>query len=212
MKTSRSARSANAVALAALCFLAFIVLGFAVTRHGEPAWLLPLDRALRGRSLLVAWVLTWMCYAYVLAPLYAVLVVVAIVSRRWRAAAIASILISLVCWQSADLFQHLFARPRRTDWIVRHETAFSYPSSHAAISTGFYFLWGLVLRSSELSPAVRWGGFWGLTVLTLAIVWSRLALAAHYVTDVAGGVLLGGAVILLGLAVCERFGWRLIGR
>ncbi|MGZ3497606.1 MAG: phosphatase PAP2 family protein [Vulcanimicrobiaceae bacterium] len=212
MKTSRSAQSANDVALAALCFLAFIVQGFAVTRHGEPGWLLPVEHALRGHSLLVAWVLTWMCYVYVLAPLYAVLIVLAIVSPRWRVPAIASIVISLACWQSADLFQHLFARPRRLDWLVRRESAFSYPSSHAAISTGFYFLWALMLRASELPALVRYGGFWVLTLLTAAIIWSRLALAAHYVTDVVGGVLLAGTIILLGLAVSERFGWRFIGR
>lgn len=209
---TRSARSANAVAVAALCFLAFVVQGFDVTRHGEPAWLLPVEHALRGHSLLVAWILTWTCYAYVLAPLYIALIVLAIASPKWRVAAIASIVISLACWQSADLFQHLFARPRQLGWLVRHETAFSYPSSHAAISTGFYFLWALLLRASDLPAGVRYGGFWGLTALTVAILWARLALAAHYVTDLVGGVLLAGTIILVAIAVCERFGWRFIRR
>ena len=196
---------ANAFALAAICFLGFVVLGFAVTRNGEPQVLLQVEHVLRGRSLLVAWVLTWMCYAYVLVPLYIALIILAIVSPRWRVPAIASIVISLVCWQSADLFQHAFARPRRLDWLVRHETALSYPSSHAAISTGLYFFWALVLRASDLPVATRIWGFWSLTLLTLAIMWSRLSLGAHYVTDLAGGVLLAFTVILVALAVLR---WR----
>jgi undecaprenyl-diphosphatase len=198
--------------LAALCLLAFVVLGYASVRFGEPAWLMGFEITLRGHSLLLAWILTWACYPYVLGPLYIASIVLAIVSPRWRAPAIAAIVVSLLCWRGADLFQHLFARPRRLDWLVRHETAFSYPSSHAALAVGFYFFWANVIRASRMRPWTRWGGFGLLALLTVAICWARLALGAHYLTDVLGGALLGGAVSLLALAVAARFGWELTRR
>ena len=91
------------------------------------------------------------CYPLVLAPLAALLLV-----RRgaFRPGAGASSSASSSCCSAgvaADLFQHLFARPRRLDWVVKHERAFSYPSSHAAIATGFYALWAVML-SSRICP------------------------------------------------------------
>jgi undecaprenyl-diphosphatase len=129
--------------------------------------------------------------------------IVAIVSKRWRVRALYVIAVALICWGLADGFQHFFARPRRDDWLIRHEHAFSYPSSHAAISTGFYFLWGWVLLRSELPRWIRFASFIILTAFTLGIVWSRLALGAHYPTDVCGGIMLGLAVSLLAAAAVK---------
>jgi undecaprenyl-diphosphatase len=120
--------------------------------------------------------------------------------------------VALVCWGAADGFQHYFARPRRDDWLIRHEHAFSYPSSHAAICTGFYFFWGLTLLRSQLAAWLRVGAFTLLTALTLGIIWSRLALGAHYPTDVIGGAALGAVIILLAAALVRTAGGRLLER
>jgi membrane-associated phospholipid phosphatase len=107
----------------------------------------------------------------------------------------------LVCWRGVDLLQHVFVRPRRLDWVVKHETSYSYPSSHAAIATGFYALWALMLSLSELSRRVRAIAAGLLVLLAVAICWSRLALGAHYLTDLAGGALFAIAVVSAGVAV-----------
>ncbi len=44
-----------------------------------------------------------------------------------------------------------------------------------------------------------------LLVCAVGIPWSRLALGAHYLTDVAGGLLLGAAFLCAALAVILRF-------
>jgi len=178
-----------------------------VTTHPEPPALAALALALRGRGTAIAWRFTEMGWAYVLAPLYVGLIVLAIFRPEWRVPALFSVAIGLVCWGAAAGFQQFFARPRRTDWLIRHETSFSYPSSHAAISTGFYFLCGLLaLRSRLLAPGLRYTLFAVLTLLTLAIMWSRIELAAHNITDVIGGVMLALAIILLGAAALEWTG------
>lgn len=151
-------------------------------------------------------------FAHTLVPLNIACIVLAAVSPRWRLPALFVVAVALACWGLTDGLQHYFARPRRMDWIIRHEHAFSYPSSHASISTGFYFLWGLVLLRSGLAAWLRVAAFAVLTAFTLGILWSRLALGAHYPTDVIGGAALGLAVILLAQALLRTAGRRLFTR
>lgn len=197
---------------AIVLFAAMMWLGYYVTQHGEPPVLWAFAQGVRGHAVGLAWALTNAGYAQVLAPLYVVCIVIAIVSPRWRVPILFVLAVALVCWRADDALQHYFARPRRADWIIRHEHAFSYPSSHAAISAGFYFLSGLVLLRSRLPAWLRGGAFVLLSALTLGIMWSRLALGAHYPTDVLGGAVLAAAVILLGFALLRTSGRRLFER
>lgn len=176
--------------VAVLAFGGFVLLGMDVVRYGEPGGLLGWESSLLDHSTLVAWWLTWGCYVTVLVPLAVVLLIVAWLVPAWRARIIFSIVMLLLCWRGADFFQHVFARPRPLHWVVKHETTFSYPSSHAAIVTGFYGLWALMLYMSDLPRATRAVASALIVILGLAICWSRLALGAHYFTDLAGGALL----------------------
>jgi len=191
----------KAALVALVTFVVFAALGIVVTRQGEPAALLGLERSLVDRGTLVAWWLTWACYPKLLFPLALVLLLVARRFARWRVRILFSIAMLLLCWQGADLFQHLFARPRRLDWVVKHETSFSYPSSHTAIAAGFYALWAWMLYMSELPRASRAIGGSVLAILAIAICWSRLALGAHFATDLIGGALLGLALVSAGVAL-----------
>ncbi|MBV8149473.1 MAG: phosphatase PAP2 family protein [Candidatus Eremiobacteraeota bacterium] len=186
-------------------FVLFLELGFYVKGHGEPAIFVFWERAWVDHSTLIAWWLTWACYPYVLVPLAVALAVVAWRVPEWRSRIVFSLVLLVVCWQGADLFQHVFARPRRMDWVVKHETAFSYPSSHAAIATGFYGLWAVLVARSDWPQTRRIVTASLLAVLAVAICWSRLALGAHYVTDLLGGALLAiGAVLAASAFVPER--------
>lgn len=84
-----------------------------------------------------------------------------------------------------------FRRARPRDWLVRSEFGFSYPSGHSATAVTFYGAWAVVCAHVPLPLALRlflgvFLGLWGV-----GIMWSRLALSAHYVTDVLGGWLFG---------------------
>lgn len=186
---------------AAIAASLFVTLGFDVTRSGEPATFVALEKALLGHGALIAWWLTWTCYVYVLAPVAVVLLAVAWRVPAWRTRILFSIVMLLLCWRGADLAQHYFMRPRRLDWLVKHEGAFSYPSSHAAIATGFYALWAAMLYTSDLPRRTRTVAAICLLAFSIAICWARLALGAHYLTDLVGGALLAAALVAAGIAI-----------
>src|SRR5690348_5886031 len=148
----------------------------------------------------------------VLGPIAILLVIIAFVAPAWRTRIIFSIVMLLLCWRGADFLQHFFARPRPADWVVKHETAFAYPSSHAAIACGFYGLWAVMIFWSDLPLVVRRAGGLALAVLTIAIFWARLALGAHYVTDLVGGALLAVGLVAAGLAIVPIAPFRIAGR
>ncbi len=186
-------RRIAAAALALVAAGCVLLLGHAVGRAPDPAVLMRLEHAWVNHSTLVAWWITWCGYAYVLAPLAVVTIVVAVRYPAWRPRVIFAIVALLLAWRGADLLQHIFMRPRRLDWVVKHETSFSFPSSHAAVSTGFYLLWSMFIARSSLRYRAMGASL--LALLTVAIWWSRLALGAHYLTDILGGALWAVAVI-----------------
>lgn len=181
------------LSFAVVCFALFLTLGRAVGQSPDPPWMMALESSWVNHSTLIAWWFTWLGYVYVLVPVCVLLLVCAVRFPSWRWRIFFSIVMLLICWQAADVFQHFFARPRRLDWVVKHEVAFGFPSSHAAIATGFYVLWASFLLRSALPRRVLLAAL--VAAVALAIMWSRLAVAAHYLTDIVGGVLLAAAVV-----------------
>lgn len=193
---------------AAVCFAVFLLLAVSVGRGPDPAWLLTIEHTWVNHGTLVAWWFTNLGYWYVLVPLCLIAIGVAIAKPAWRWPVALTIVALLLSWQGADAWQHLFGRVRRLDWVWKHETAFSFPSSHAAIAAGFYGFWAWLLartatRAASVSSVV-------LTLAAIGIVWSRLALGAHYLTDVLGGILWGATVVLTLIALASPI--KVLGR
>jgi undecaprenyl-diphosphatase len=98
-----------------------------------------------------------------------------------------------------------FARPRPTAWLVRLERGRSYPSGHAATAVIFFVplalvtLHGVPRTPADLfyvgPPASAAAAAVAAVALgcTLGIPWSRIVLGAHFLSDVAGGLLFGCA-------------------
>lgn len=187
--------------MALVAYGLFFALGIAVA-HAPPGGFDLGARAFAGHGDLIAWMLTQSMYPAFLAPLCVALLVVAALRPQWRARIVVSVLLLLVMWAAADWLQHLFMRPRPLVWAVKHETAFGYPSSHAALATAFYGFWSYAFARSELPRGLRVALSECSAALVIAILWARLALGAHYPTDLAGGVLLGVSAVALALAVC----------
>lgn len=184
---------------AVAAFALFLMLGNAVDHTPDPGWLMQAEITWVNQATWLAWAITWFGFFQVLLPIGLALAIVALAVPPWRSRLTFAILSLLIAWRGTDAWQHFFARPRRPDWIIKHELSFSYPSSHATIAVAFYLVLAIFVARSAL-PGRAWIAS-VVAVLALAIMWSRLALGAHYLTDIVGGFLWGGTIVAT-LAAC----------
>jgi undecaprenyl-diphosphatase len=98
----------------------------------------------------------------------------------------------------------LFHRSRPDAWLGIQERDLSYPSGHAVTAMVFFLGFALLAWYAPLPRPVATAIVVMLGICVVGIPWSRLALSAHYLTDVMGGLLLGTAFLCAALAVIVR--------
>jgi Membrane-associated phospholipid phosphatase len=117
------------------------------------------------------------------------------VARRWLAAGYAAVAV-LTTGPLVELVKHLVRRPRPDPTApFAHFAGLSFPSGHSAHAAAeVLVLWILLLPllaargRRAVASAITVG-----VVVVLAVGWSRIALGAHYPTDVLAGSALGAA-------------------
>jgi len=194
---------AIALAVGVLSILVFVQLGSYVSSLPP----LPLDAAAieeRGRFAPLALAFTQSGRFEPYAILCAVGLAFGLVRRRWLAAALVQIALMLAVWRVSDLFKALFHRARPDWWYGIHETSFSYPSGHAALSIAFYGFATYAIVRAGVPSWLKAGVAIVAGVMIVGIGWSRLALGAHFPTDLIGGYLLGIAGLCCAVVVHER--------
>jgi undecaprenyl-diphosphatase len=137
----------------------------------------------------------------VLVTFGAIGLIVAWLVPDWRERILTSVITTLVFWKVSDALKNAFQRPRPPYWHLIHETTWSYSSGHAMFATIVYWLWAWFVWHSEWPEGVRRSIATVLALWGCGVIWSRLALGAHYVTDLVGGVLLGIVALALGAAI-----------
>lgn len=93
----------------------------------------------------------------------------------------------------------LLGRPRPTFIGTVAEVSPSFPSAHATTAMAVYGFVALAAAESLDGPARRAVIAWA-AAMALLIGASRVVLSVHYLTDVLGGFLVGGAWLLAALA------------
>lgn len=99
------------------------------------------------------------------------------------------------------------ARPEVAFQAYR-ETGFSFPSGHATVAVALYGF--LIYLAWRMMPAgyLRTLTIAGFTLLIALIAFSRLYLGVHYLSDVLGGLLLGGIFVWIGSVVVKKLEQR----
>lgn len=126
-------------------------------------------------------------------------------NRRLHALAGAIVLASVLSWSSVELVKHIVARPRPDspwDYLIS-STGMSYPSSQVAATTSAAILMVALtsLTRHSWATVLTWRVVGFLAVIVVAL--DRLLLHAHRVSDVVGGLLLGGLATSLSLLICD---------
>lgn len=184
------------VGFALIAFALFCALGLSVS-HRVAQRVDLAGASLRGGWIRLAAIFTVTGRAVPLTVLSAVVLLIFFVARLPLWIAVTVIASQTLSQGLVDLCKRAFRRIRPDDWLLRHEAGFSYPSGHAATAVTFFGAWAVVVVRSPLPEAIRAPLAAALVLWMLGVAWSRLALAAHYVTDVAGGLLFGCGWIAL---------------
>lgn len=183
---------------AAVCALAALALGLAVAHR--PATRIDVAAfALRGHAVPLATALTTIGRGLGTSVLGVLALGVAFALHR-GVRSVAIVIAAQLLSQAANAgLKLLFARQRPVEWLGYRETDLSFPSGHA--TTAVVFFTGLAVLAFAGLPRPA-NGIAGVVLCLVAggIAWSRLALGAHYLTDVIGGALLGTAWLCCALA------------
>jgi undecaprenyl-diphosphatase len=127
--------------------------------------------------------------------------------RRWHA--LASLVLTVPCGVLAGEALKLIVRRQRpylvgpfVDWV-----GYSFPSGHAISATLLYGFLAVCLWRVIEGRHWRAVTVFVASVLALAVGFSRIALGAHYLTDVVAGTIFGGlwlTVCTTGMGVLRR--------
>jgi len=110
----------------------------------------------------------------------------------------------LVTQVLAELFKVHYRRVRPDYWIAGLDPGKSFPSGHAVTAIVFFGGWACVVAFSALPAEPKYMLVALLVAWAVGIDWSRLALGAHYLTDIAGGTLLGCAWLCAVLGALQQ--------
>ena len=179
--------------------IAYIALGELVS-HVPPDALDRAGRALAGEATPLAIVFTASCWWPVLVGAAVVSLVLAAAVPAWRVRALTFPIMLGVAWKTSDALKDAFGRPRPEYWVAIRETTYAYSSGHAMFAVLVYGAGAWYVARSGWAPWLRLPLAAALLVWACGVLWSRLALGAHYVTDLVGGVILG--LILVSATVC----------
>jgi membrane-associated phospholipid phosphatase len=162
--------------------------------------LTPLDvssMALRAEATPLAILFTRSGYWQPLVAIVTVLFGLETLARREPVLAVVLGCTQILSQLAVDVLKGIFMRTRPDDWLFHHELGYSFPSGHATTAVLFFgglllFFWGIAIpRPLRLAATVV------LAIWIVGIPWSRVALRAHYATDVIGGMVFGAAWLCL---------------
>lgn len=191
--------------IAALAFALSALAVGALVAHRGPSRLDVAAQSLRGTGVPLALFFTLLGRWPVLIGIGVVAFGVAM-ALRTGAGAVAVVLGAQVISQAANALVKLaFQRARPGGEIGLRETDLSFPSGHSATAIVVFVGFAVLAWHAPVPRPVAISLSAVLLACAVGIPWSRLALGAHYATDVAGGLLLGAGFLCAALATILRF-------
>lgn len=195
---------ALAAAAAAACFTAALALGALVARRPPTA----VDAAgarLRGEGVALALFFTGLGRWYAVTAVALLAFAIAVATHHGVTVVATIVAAQLAAQAAVEALKLVFDRPRPDDWLRIRELGRSYPSGHTVTTIVFYGSLLVAAGASPLPHVAVVASSLALGACLIGIPWSRLALGAHYLTDVAGGLLVGAGWLCALIALVYRF-------
>jgi membrane-associated phospholipid phosphatase len=189
---------------AVLCLAAALALGFYVASR-TPGRIDVEAVALRGTAVPLALFFTALGRWPVLLALSVLAALVAWRVRTGVGAVVVLYVTQIVSQGLSTLVKLGLHRSRPDHWLVIQEKDWSYPSGHAVTAVVFFAGLAILAWHAPLPRPLATVIVAMLLICAVGIPWSRLALGAHYLTDVIGGLLLGTAFLCAAFALILRF-------
>lgn len=191
----------------AACALAiFCILGYALSR-ASGLWRIDVEAAaLRGQATPLAALFTASGRALPLFVIALVTLVIAAITRADVWITVAILAAQVLSQGVVELIKSVLARRRPDAWLIRQELGFSYPSGHATTAIVFFASCAAFALISPWPETMKITAAVLLAIWMAGIGWSRMALGAHYPTDVLGGTLFGVAWSCMLWALLLHFG------
>lgn len=189
------------ITLFAFCFVTYSVMHHGViTQWNEPVYYFM--RSLRmtafDPSMLA---LTTLANPPVILFMWLAVSVWLLLRRKWWAS-LHWFGIGMLCIVVGEATKLLVRYPRPTG-LLQQLTDWSYPSGHSLLSIALFGFFVTLLARNWRSNQ-RWLAYGFTALLVLAIMFSRLYLGAHWLSDVLGGALLGLCLLTLTLVSYRR--------
>ena len=154
---------------------------------------------------LFLWITAWGIWPIV-SSLVVVLLIIFLILKR-KDYIIALLVTVLGAWWFEALAKIIFSRPRPdVAWYL--EKSYSFPSGHGVIAVAFYGFLAYILWRLVKSWKAKAGVLIFFILFILAIGFSRIYLGVHFLSDVAGGYLLGALWLILGIGIIKWFDFK----
>lgn len=95
------------------------------------------------------------------------------------------------------LLKNIIQRPRPEGYRLIEETGFSFPSGHSMVNTAFYGLLIYLIIKNVQNKKLKYALSILISILILAIGFSRIYLGVHYTSDVLAGFLISVAYLIV---------------
>lgn len=100
--------------------------------------------------------------------------------------------------------KHILRRPRPEHLRLIKQGGFSYPSGHSMIAICVYGIMIYLINKNIKNKKIKIMLSILLTILILTIGISRIYVGVHYPSDVLGGFLLAGAILILNITFLDK--------
>lgn len=113
---------------------------------------------------------------------------------------------SIISLAFNQITKHIFSRVRPIDYMLAHESSFSYPSGHAAFNTclylflAYYFSKGKSKKEKKIYYSIA-------IFFSLVMGLSRVYLGVHYFSDILGGFMSAYLMYYLTSIVMKKVGY-----